>query len=339
MPRLDPLIYRNLSFSRGPSFTSFYWNIFRERGGPLSKDNAFYRKHVKGLFVPVHTDSSLMAEMISKMTGLESLSLTERNSGENTLRLVLRTCSGTGFRKGMTRPREEGAEETSPFVNLRRLSFSSFLLEDFVIPKAKQAILTHPFFKDLTHIDIVHFSRFCNWEDLRHCQNLTHLCFNDMASSLRHPPSRVWGTWITRLLKACPPSVKVVIFACVDSYNCAFYELDGDELELDAWMLVEFSEFMRGRSTSERLEHHFRYHTISRLMAGWIDPRAVAGRPTNHCDLPADYLFSDSIVNTSRLNDTDQRTFMEDEPVQDRWLMAEQLIRQREEIKRSHSSV
>ncbi len=331
IPRLDPLVYQNLSFYSALSFRSFYWKTFRAQGSPLPKDSAFYRQHVKGVYVHTYADSPLLAAMISEMTGIESLSLAERNAGEAALRRILRSCPGTDSWHDI-HPKRKRTKEAFPFTKLRRLSFSSLLLESFIIPKVKP-ILTHPFFKDLTHIDVVHFSHFASWEDLCHCHSLTHLCFNDMASSLHHPSSRIWDSWITRLLEACPPSVKVVIFGCVDSYNCAFYELDGDEQELDAWMVDQLSELMRGRSRTKMPEYRFKYHAISRLTAGWMDPRAVAGCPANHHDLPIDYPISKNIVNTSRSNDPDHWALMGDKTVQDCWSMAEELIRQREELK------
>lgn len=172
-----------------------------------------------------------------------------------------------------------------------------------------------------------------DWEALHHLHNLTHISFNDMVSSLRHPSSRTWDNWMTRLLNACPPSVQVVIFGCIDSYNYNFYMMGGDEEYLPGRMVVELCEFVTGNGPRNKPGNHSKYHAISRLIAGWVHSRAVAAC-LGHGDLPKDHIFYDRILVGSNspfgpVFHVDDWAHTGDGPVRDCWSTAEDLIERR----------
>ncbi len=189
---------------------------------------------------------------------------------------------------------ECGGLDLFPYTDLRRLSFSATLLVE------RGITFTHRAFRDITHMDI-YFNPVANWESLQFIQNLTHLSI-DMVTDLPQPISVELLFWFRRVLDACPPSVKIVIFGIVDDFNADFdlIDSDGDYLP-PGWPPCDPGPEVEGWTNWLLSETHCHdnvdfdiLHPIAQLAFGKVDPRAVAAAVTDN--LPPNQLFKNLLV-------------------------------------------
>jgi hypothetical protein len=315
--RLEPLIYEHVTLVGEPQFEKFY-RTFRKRRHSTTKNRAFFQRNVHTLFIGVEYPLVEKArKIVRELTGLRSLACWNRAWRNPALSVILDSAP-------------EGVSKADfPYKHLQRISFSALLLVE------RGITFTHRAFRDLTHMDI-YYRTGVNWESLRCLPNLTHLSL-DMATYLPTPASGQLSIWFSRILDACPPTAKIVIFAVVDERNTDFDLLDSEgDYFLPGWPPGDFStSVVDGEEWAPWLTSESGFsdntdldvlHPISRLALGLIDPRAVAGAVT---EVPQSQLFRDLLlffIYPNNMLDWDGRA----DQHRDCWTVAEDIVKKRQ---------
>lgn len=176
------------------------------------------------------------------------------------------------------------SNDAYPFESLRHLSLDSQCLGSSITFK-------HRAFRDITHMDM-YFNERTPWESLRHAQALTHLTL-DMIY-YRSPPFSTpeLESWVTILVKACPPNVQMFVLGCIDKHNEDFDLVDfrrsdsgADDGRMPSSAVSRSKDYRRIRADN--------LHFLSRLALGKVDPRVVVGSATV---LHKDHTFQNNVV-------------------------------------------
>ncbi|KAF9447729.1 hypothetical protein P691DRAFT_95278 [Macrolepiota fuliginosa MF-IS2] len=283
---LEPLVYEYITLSSERQLDKFY-RTFRKRRHSPTKNITFFQRYVRTFFVCAgYPRAEKLIAIVKDLTGLRSLACWDPNWGGTVVSMVLYSSPATC----------EGAD-LFPYKLLRRISFSASLLAGLGIT------FTHRAFRDLTHMDI-YFHPAADWESLKPLPNLTHLSL-DLVTELPTPSSGELSYWFSRILDACAPTVKVVIFGVVNETNADFDLVDseGDYL-LPGWPPADpgssalgtegWAAWVTSESKCPSDVDLDVLHPIAQLAFGRFDPRAVPGSVTN--SLPPNQLYRDLLV-------------------------------------------
>ncbi|KXN87651.1 hypothetical protein AN958_08288 [Leucoagaricus sp. SymC.cos] len=319
-----PLIYRNLFFGR---FTQF--NTFHRRFNSTDPGfRRFCKRHVKGVFIRADVESDDVARLVLNLhAGLEALAIWGEVRPEAQLDMFAMEGILRAFTDTNVQDSNLALDQTRPqplFPNLRRVSFSGQAL------CGNEITFAHLFFKNLTHVDI-YFCRDTDWSLLRQLHALTHLSFNELDCFTE----RGYDVWMAKILKACPSSVQVIIFGCVHpirSWDFYTRDVEGNKLNEESGKVSRLIDWIKAPVPGQRVpENYLEHHAISRLIAGWVDPRAVAGCLTS--SLPSNHVLYDYIVYSPRCYPGDLfHSECGDGMSRTYWEMAEDLIRRRKEF-------
>jgi hypothetical protein len=256
----------------------FYQTLCRRRNSASAEDPFFIQRHVRTLFIISGCpEAQEIIEIIQHLTKLQSLACWDGDETE---------WGRTGVRVLLDSVRNGG--DNFPFAHLRRISFSTSVLEE------RNVTFAHRAFRDLTHVDFVVHST-VEWSSLRSLQNLTHASF-DLATDLPGLTTKEMQSWFSRLLAACPSTVKIIIFAIVEDYIADFdlRDFEGDYLypgwppppsehattESECCMTPLRSCISESCSDID-LEI---LHPLARIALGILDPRVVPGTMTSNID-------------------------------------------------------
>lgn len=251
-----------------------------------TKNAAFYQQNVKSFIIDPLGDSDQrgMRTVIKRMTGLQSL-ICLRGCGAldallDSCQISQRIVIGSGKGGPIAPGSGEDIDDTYPYKNLRELGLPSNIFFTHTIT------FNHRIFQDLTHLIFAFFSPDPAYESLWHLSNLTHLAFKTMGVIDLED-------CVALLLGVFPPSLRVIIFGCVNGYNEDF-DLMTFESEyilpsfpFEAW--CDEHPLLSYYSNAELDE----LHLITRMTIGNVDPRIVVG---SGFQLAPGHLFRDDVV-------------------------------------------
>lgn len=288
--RLEPLVYKHVSLYSDDEFDRFYQTLCTRRQSSSTKDSSFLQSHARTLFLcPDFPGTEKLIDVVQHLTELRSLACWDGDVTQ-----WGRTAMGVVLDSAKTHK----GEDLFPYKHLRRISFCASLLAE------RGVAFTHRAFRDLTHMDIlVHPT--ANWESLRSLHNLTHVSL-DMATDLPCLSTKEIQYWFSRLLDACPSTVKVVILAIVEDCNADFdlRDSEGDYFfpgwpppdpslsaaESESWT----TPWLTSKSTGHDDVDLETLHPIAQLAFGKIDPRAVPAAVTSN--VPQGQIFRDLLI-------------------------------------------
>ncbi|EKM81746.1 hypothetical protein AGABI1DRAFT_105227 [Agaricus bisporus var. burnettii JB137-S8] len=271
---LEPLLYHHVSLHSDSALYKFYQTLRAKQNSAFAQDSSFLQRHVQTLFIVSGCpEAHEIVAIIQHLTKLRSLACWDGDGtewGRTAVKLLLDAAQNEGV---------------FPYANLRRLSFSTSVLEE------RNVTFAHRTFRDLTHVDFVVRST-VDWESLRSLHNLTHASF-DLVTELPNLTTKAIQCWFSRLIAACPLTVKVIILVIVEEYIGDFdlRDLDGDFL-YPGWppLHPDFAMTEDERCItplSSRISENCSdvglttLHPIARIALGIVDPRVVPGALTN----------------------------------------------------------
>lgn len=278
LDRLEPLVYQHVSLYSDGDLYKFYQTLCGRRNSGSAQDSSFIKRHVQTLFIISGCpEAQEIIEIIQHLTNLRSLACwdgDETEWGRTGVKVLLNSVCN---------------EDIFPYAQLRRITFSTSVLQECNVT------LAHRAFRDLTHVDFVVHST-VEWGSLCSLHNLTHASF-DLATDLPGLTTKEMQSWFSRLIAACPLTVRIIIFAIVEDYIADFdlRDFEGDYLypgwppphpefvttTEDECCITPLLSCISENCSDIDLEI---LHPIARIALGIFDPRVVPGTITSGID-------------------------------------------------------
>lgn len=294
---MEPIVYKHVALYTDHDFDRFYRTLCERRSTPNPHESTFLQRHVQTLFLcPDFPGTDRLIDLVQHLTQLRSLACWDGDViqwGRTAMGAVLDTTLNP-------HTQVDDMKIPFPYPHLRRISFCASVLSE------RHISFTHRAFHNLTHMDIlVHPT--VDWETLRSLDNLTHVSL-DMATDLPCLGTKEIQFWFTRLLSACPSTVKIIILAIVEDCNSDFDLRDSEgDYFYPGWpppppppsSSSSFQETFSSPWLSAKFTHSttidlITLHPIAQLSLGLIDPRAVPAAVT--FNIPKYQLFKDLVV-------------------------------------------